>query len=320
MKKKICIILGIILLLFLLFLGYYKFYIIGGKIIRIEANPGNGFNYDYYVYLPYGMKESDFKYILVEPNNTGRVSDDLVIHEKNALNLIKYGDCHKIAQKLNVPLLVPIFDRPESNWRMYTHALDRDTLMNNQGDLARIDLQLISMINDFKDRLKDDNVIVNEKILMSGFSASGNFVNRFAALHPEIIQAVASGGVNCMPIIPATELEGQALIYPIGIYDIHDIAGIEFNIDEYKKVSQYIYMGSEDDNDTLPFDDAFNEDERELITNFLGSEMENRWDKSIDIYQQLGIPAEMVMYQGIGHDTNHKIIKDIVKFFRDNSN
>lgn len=316
--KKINITLVIIILIVVALLGYYKFFSSGGKIIKIEANPERGFNFDYYVYLPYGVKASNSTYILVEPNNGGRVSDDHTIHEKDALRLIKYGDCHKIADRLKTPLLVPVFDRPESNWKMYTHALDRDSLMNNKGDLARIDLQLIKMIDDLKQRLKDDKIIVNDKVLMNGFSASGNFVNRFTLLHPEMIQAVASGGVNCMPIIPQPELEGLKLIYPIGTYDIKEITGSEFNLDAYKQVPQYIYMGSLDDNDTLPYDDAFNDDERELIIKLLGNDMHGRWEKTKDVYYQLGIPAEMIMYEGIGHQTNDDTMEDVTNFFLDN--
>lgn len=175
------------------------------------------------------------------------------------------------------------------------------------------------MIDDLKEKLKDENFVVNDKVLMSGFSASGSFVNRFTVLHPEIVRAVAAGGVNCMPIIPEAEWEDRKLIYPIGIYDMKDISDIEFNIEEYKKVSQYIYMGNLDDNDTLPYDDAFSEEERELIIDFLGITMHERWEKSKDIYEQLGIPAEMVMYDGIGHEINDEIIVDIVKFFRENT-
>ena len=68
---------------------------------------------------------------------------------------------------------------------------------------------------------------------MCGFSASGTFVNRFAALYPGIVQAVAAGGVNCMPIIPAEEYEGKQFIYPIGLSDIKGIPDIEFDFSEY---------------------------------------------------------------------------------------
>jgi len=320
MRKITIVFLGIIVAFLLILLGYYKLFVIGGTIIKVDSSPKSGFNYDYYVYLPYGTKESEFKYILVEPNNGGRVSDNHVVHEKDALSLVKYGACHKIAQKLKIALLVPVFDRPESNWRMYTHSLDRDTLMCNEGNLARIDLQLINMIKDLKVKLRNDNIIVNEKVFMSGFSASGSFANRFTALHPEIIKAVAAGGVNCMPIIPTEEFEGRKLIYPIGISDIKDIADIEFNIAEYKKVSQYIYMGNMDKNDTLPYEDAFSNDERELIISFLGNDMHERWERSKEIYMKLNIPAQMVMYDGVGHEINDKIINDLVEYFKQNNN
>lgn len=319
MRRKLICVLGIIVALALVLLGYYKFFVIGGEIVKVDADPNNGFNFAYYMFLPYGMKDSDIKYILVEPNNGGRVSDDQKVHDRDALNLIKNGACHKIAQKLKTALLVPVFDRPESNWKMYTHSLDRDTLMNSEGKLARIDLQLINMIKDMKGKLTEDNITLNEKVFMSGFSASGTFVNRFAALHPKIVEAVAAGGVNCMPIIPIEEFEDKDLIYPIGVSDIKDIANIEFNFSEYEKVSQYIYMGSMDENDTLPYDDAFSDDERELIISFLGSDMHERWEKSKEIYEQLDIPAQMVMYNGIGHTINQKIIDDLVNYFKESN-
>lgn len=270
--------------------------------------------------MPYGVKTDEIKYILVEPNNGGRVSDNHQDHVKDALNLIKYGACNKLARNLKVALLVPVFDRPESDWQMYTHALDRDTLMKKEGDLARIDLQLISMINDLKGKLKEDNIIVNDKVLMNGFSASGSFANRFTILHPQLIQAVAAGGINCMPILPIEEGEGIALPYPIGISDIKEVADIDFDVNEYKKVPQYLYMGSEDNNDTLPYNDAFSETERQIIVEFLGSDMKVRWEKSKGIYKQLGIPAEMIMYDGVGHSISSKIIEDLTKFFRNHTN
>ena len=134
-----------------------------------------------------------------------------------------------------------------------------------------------------------------------------------------MIQAVASGGVNCMPIIPQAELEGLKLIYPIGTYDIKEITGSEFNLDVYKQVPQYIYMGNLDDNDTLPYEDAFSDDERELIIKLLGNDMHGRWEKAKDVYYQLGIPAEMIMYEGIGHEINDNTIEDVTNFFLDNT-
>lgn len=238
---------------------------------------------------------------------------------KRQKKLIRNGVCNTISKKLKIPLLVPTFDRPKNKWRMYTHALDSDTLKNNKGELVRIDLQLINMIKDAQNRLEKKDVVLHDKVFMHGFSASGNFTNRFVALHPEMVQAVVSGGVNCMPIIPAIEWEGKTLPFHIGVAGIDEIAGIEFKLEEYQKVAQYIYMGDLDDNDTLPYDDAFNEDERQLVKDILGQEMKERWKKSKMIYQQLNIPAQMVMYNGIGHKITQKIENDIIEFFRLNT-
>ena len=289
-----------------------------GEIIIVEANPEKGFNYEYHLYIPNGVEKSKIKYMLVEPNNTGMVSDNHDIHVKRVENLIQ-GYPRRIACELKVPLLIPVFDRPESDWKMYTHSLDSDTLKNTEGQLARIDLQLISMISDAQDRLRGKGIILQEKVFMHGFSASGSFANRFTALHPEKVKAVASGGVNCMPIIPSEKWNGIGLPFHIGVANIDEIAGIQFNIEKYKKVAQYIYMGEIDDNDTLPYSDAFNEDERQIVMEALGDEMKERWEKSKMIYQHLDIPAQMVMYKGIGHRITLEVENDLIKFFRLNA-
>jgi|SRR5690554_1499024 len=235
-----------------------NYFVYTEELIKIDANPKQGFNYGYYLYIPNGVKQSEVGYLLVEPNNTGYPSDDNSIHKKEAKEQILHETGNYISKELKIPLLVPFFDRPASNVKMYTHSLDSDTLKKTDAKLARIDLQLINMIKDAKSRLFKRNIYVKDKVFLNGFSASGSFTNRFTALHPEIVKAVVSGGVNCMPIIPSKEWKGKKLPFHIGVANIKEIAGIEFNLDEYKRVAQYIYMGELDDNDTLPYDDAFN--------------------------------------------------------------
>ena len=289
---------------------------VSGETIIIEANPEKGFNYEYYLYIPKGVKKSKIKYLLVEPNNTGMVSDNHDLHVKKVENAIQRGRPKRIASALKVPLLIPVFDRPKSNWQIYTHSLDSDTLKIERGQLARIDLQLINMISDAQKRLRGKKIVLEEKIIMHGFSASGSFVNRFTALHPKKVKAAVSGGINCMPIIPSEKWNGIELPFHIGVGNIAEIAGIRFDLEEYKKVAQYIYMGELDDNDTLPFNDAFNEDERQLVIKVLGSEMKKRWEKSKMIYNHLEIPSQMVIYKGVGHTITPEVENDIINFFR----
>ncbi|MDF2886479.1 MAG: hypothetical protein K0R23_864, partial [Lacrimispora sp.] len=57
--------------------------------------------------------------------------------------------------------------------------LDRDTLLCEKYPLVRIDKQLNFMIDDAKTYLAAQNIYVQDKILLNGFSASGSFVNHY---------------------------------------------------------------------------------------------------------------------------------------------
>ncbi|WP_083258974.1 hypothetical protein [Cellulosilyticum sp. I15G10I2] len=317
MSRKLITIIGLLsILISIIIILIIK--IIGNKdqIIEVKADSDLGFYTNYYLYIPHNIDRENINYLLVEPNNTGTVSDDHKVHEADVIEKIKGGLSVQIAKELKIPLLVPVFDRPKSKWEMYTHALDRDSLMNKEGDLGRIDLQLIGMLDNTKKLLKKRGIKIWDEVLMTGFSASGNFVNRFAAIHPKRVKGVAAGGVNCMPILPIENLMEYQLIYPIGIYDLKEITGVEFDLTAYSDVAQYIYMGSEDENDTLPYDDAFSDEERKLILNVLGGDMHERWEISKGIYEEVEVPAELVMYEGIGHTINEEILNDIVMFFQ----
>ena len=155
---------------------------------------------------------------------------------------------------------------------------------------------------------------------MNGFSASGTFTNRFAILHPTVVRAVATGGVNSIPTFPTDRWNDTTMRYPVGIADVKEIAGIDFDETAYKKVSQYIYMGALDDNDTVPFRDAYDEVDAELVKSLIGAKMmPDRWDVSQSIYRTLGIPAQFVTYEDTGHEIKSEMIDDIVAFFEANA-
>jgi len=287
-------------------------------VVRMRQNKSKGFNYPYYLFVPKGL--SGPVHLLVEPNNTGRISDALIIHERRVKRDIVKSYQNAIARRLNTAVLMPVFPRPKKEWRIYTHSLDRDTLLVGDGKLRRLDAQLINMIQDAKELLKHNGIEVEDRVFLHGFSASGNFTNRFVLLHPEIVKAVASGGINATPIIPSKEWENIILRYPVGISDLEDVFGIRFSRREYHKVPQYIYMGSMDENDTVPYRDAFDEEDANLIKKVLGERMiPNRWKKSKKVYKKLRVPAQFVLYNGIGHGIRDEMLEDVVKFFKANS-
>ncbi len=80
--------------------------------------------------------------LVVEANNTGTQSDDQTAHDNAASKTINAR--RFLAEDLAVPYLVPTFPRPATNCTVYTHSLDRDSLLTNLPGLVRIDLQLIA--------------------------------------------------------------------------------------------------------------------------------------------------------------------------------
>jgi beta-lactamase regulating signal transducer with metallopeptidase domain len=292
----------------------------GDDILQIEAREAKGFNFPFYLFIPGGIDRDKPVYMFVETNNSGTTSDDLDFHRVKALKLAERSYANEMARRLGTPLLVPTFPRPRTNWQAYTHALDIDTLEIQEGRLKRIDLQLTAMIKYAQELLRFNGFKINEKVFMHGFSASAKFVNRYSFLHPEMVKAVAAGGVNGLPTLPVREWNGCELPFPIGIAGIERFTDGPFNEEAFRRVAHYIYMGSADKNDTLPSRDAWREGEADIIKKALAEKMmPDRWELTQEIYNQQKLPAQFVTYDGVGHTIRSQMQDDVVNFFKANS-
>jgi hypothetical protein len=255
------------------------------QAVYVAANPGKGFNYGYWYWIPKSIQNAPKKYLLVEPNNAGASNDgsDIEFLKDQARSeiimasylfadeYVEYGQ--EGTENLGVAILLPVFPRPDG---IYTHSLNRDTMLIETGPMARLDLQLIKMVEDLKERCQAAGINLEEKFLMDGYSASGQFVNRFTAMHPELVHAAAAGGVSGMPILPVDTLKGERLIYTVGIADLQEITGKPFNLEQFKKVPQFIYMGADDKNDTLAQHYCFSDEEYIIINKVL---LDGRYDE-----------------------------------------
>ena len=287
---------------------------------EVEAKPARGFNFPYFLFIPDTIDRSAEVYLLVEPNNTGTSTDDFDIHRQRALTLVKWQHPNHMARDLVVPLLVPVFPRPRTGWEAYTHALDRDTLEINEGELKRLDLQLDAMIDHALELLRANGFKMHDRVFMHGFSASAKFCNRFTFLHPKRVKAVACGGVNGLPTLPIRSRKGISLPFPIGVADIKAFTGKSFDKKAVRRVAQYVYMGYLDRNDTLPSRDAWSEMEASLIRVVIAAKMmPDRWDICQRIYKDRLPRAQCVTYNGVAHTIRDEMIADIVKFFKANS-
>ena len=294
-----------ILLGLLLMAGIGVAVLLGPYALRVEhvaAQPRNGFQSDYYLYLPTSLRRdaSGLATLLVQPNNSGRTSDDIASHQRDAW--MTGFERKRIADELGVALLVPAFPRTARDWQVYTHALDRDVLTSRDPLLARLDLQLIAMIDDARARLDEDGTQVDARVLLQGFSASAMFANRFTALHPDRVRAVTIGSPGGWPIAPVAKIGVDALPYPAGIADLSALTGKPFDAAAFARVPHYLYMGAADDNDSLDFGDGWDQPAAAEVDRLFGDTPLARWKHAEALYARAGANARFELVPGIGHD------------------
>ncbi len=287
--------------------------LLSGVVGTLEkVPPGTGFDWPYYLYLPVSVPPGTSTRLLVAPNNTGTCSDDQAVHDEAARR--QADGLSILAERMRTPLLVPTFPRPYSNWQVYTHALDRDTLLTTLPGLRRLDLQLIAMIEHARTRLQAAGINVAARVLMSGFSASGMFTNRFTALHPDRVQAAAIGSPGGWPIAPVASWQGDGLRYPVGIADLQDLVGAPFDAQTFKAVPLHFYIGDQDTNDSVPYSDGYDAQDRDLVNRLFGTTPVARWPHAQAVYESAQCNAEFLTYPGVGHQVTQEIMLDIVLF------
>lgn len=160
-----------------------------------KVPPVPDFDWPYYLYLPLSVPPGTCTRLLVAPNNTGTGSDDQAVHDQAARSQAEGLSIP--ADRLRTPLLVPTFPRPLSNWQVYTHVLDRDSLLTTLPGLRRLDLQLIAMIEHAGTRL--------QAAMPEALPLIGAVALRWAAW-------VASYLVGCIPAHVAAEAAGNLVI------------------------------------------------------------------------------------------------------------
>ncbi len=295
--------------------------VLEGGVIRIEARSADGFNYPYYLYIPPSFLEKGAepgeRTILVLPNNTGKNDDDLAVHEENVKRRMEANS--RFISGFEVAILSPVFPRPASDWKTYTHALDRDTMLSAKAekkDYARLDLQLLAMITDARERAKGAGVKLEKRVMMLGFSASAMFVNRFTFLHPGHVKAAVVGSPGGWPMVPASSYKDKDLRYPIGASDLKSIGGKGLDLEKLRTVPMFIFLGDQDDNDSVAFGDSYDVEDRELIFSVLGKNPIDRWEAAKEMYGSAGLDAEFKLYPGVGHTITPEIRDDILAFLK----
>lgn len=283
-----------------------------GTLRWFDANPKAGYEASFFLYVPGTVQPGPNTPLLVMPNNTGEVSDKEGVHRHSAL---KQAFSHRdMASRLHAVLLVPAFVRPASQPDLYTHALDRDSLLVAHGPLKRIDLQLIAMIRQSQRVLGSS---APQQVLLFGFSAAGMFANRFALLHPEIVLAAAIGSPGGWPMAPTASFNSDRLRYPLGSVDLDEVAGSPMRLDLARKVRFFFFLGAHDTNDSVTYRDGYDPEDEALVMRAFGRTPVERWPVAQRLYQSSGLNATFKTYPDTGHEVTDSMEDDAIAFFQE---
>lgn len=287
-------------------------------IVRVAADPVQGFHSPYFLSVPDSIRQASKQKqhsVLIIPNNTGSVSDDPAVHEQRARRTIEQT-VKNMGNQLNLIVLVPIFPRPRSDWRIYTQALDRDAMLTAKEPLRRPDMQLVAMLDHARTQLKEQGISTDSRVFLFGFSASGMFVNRFTFLHPERVRAAAFGSPGGWPLAPVAEEGGKLLRYPIGLGDGQVVAGKPYDVKALAQVPLFVFLGDKDTNDSVIIRDSFELEDEKLIASLFGATPLARWSHTERLYRHTLPLATLKLYQGVAHTVTPAIMTDVLEFFK----
>ena len=287
-----------------------------GEILTFPANPDKGFHWGYALYLPKTMDTTKTLPMLLIMGNTGRYDLSVEETEKNLLERLREQSSESpVADALGVPLVVPMILRTE---KLYTHALSRAVLVSQDEKFKRLDLQVLNMLKDAREQLKNRHIKTQKKVLVTGFSAAGVFAWRWTMLHPEYVLATVTGGA-LYHMLPVEQLNGERLIYPVGVGDLQEITGKKFNKKAWSKIPIFSTNGEMDDNDTFPWEMCFDPKvERPVLASVLpGKDIFERRAQSIQLLNQLAPNVQTHLYPWLGHKP---VEQDMIGFLRQHIN
>lgn len=326
----------------ILFLSLFCFNLAYGKTIVVKANPEKGFHFPYL--LKTSKKTVDANYIVVESNNTGGHNKSIKGMTSKAKKSLGWVLGSSISKKLNYPMLMPVFPfatkeiekvlTNKNKYKYYFPQLDSDVLKIDIDKYKRIDLQLIAMIDDARERLlKENNQKINEKVIMVGFSSSSLFSARFTFLHPDRVSVAIGGGIGGLLPVPTEKINGIEAIYPIGTYDFEKITGKKFNLEEFKKTPQFYYQGTKDKSN--PFRrgaDDLTDEEYEIVKKLFVDGLPfgdkpvslkvntKMWENSQKYINQIVDNVKFESPKNLDHEITPKMTSKSIKFIKENLN
>lgn len=297
------------------------------RVQLVEADPEFGFNFSYWLAKPESYREGPVP-LLFEMNNASIQDEyeDVKNGAEEQVSNFGYWQGAWLSEELGVPHLKPIVPAPEDtpiDWTHYTVMLDRETMLLDGTEFARLDRQLLRMTEHARRELLSD-IETHDQLLFYGNSSEGAVAERMAAMHPDDVLAAACGG-SSLVMLPLERLGPYTLNYPIGIADFDSVVGKPYDRGAHDAVDKFYFLGAEDETGRrrLPMDStAFPTNvwnDRDLYDAaravFGPDPHRDRFPRCHIAFQKAGVRAQFRIYEGMTHDPK-PASHDILEFFR----
>ena len=298
------------------------------KIMFLAIDSDNGINIPSILSIPLSNEVNN--QIVVEANNL-ESEDSKKILEQGIQTGYRLA-C--LTCDLPASIIIPLI--PSHKNYPYLQQLSIECFDIPKGDKNyRIDEQVVRIINKSKVILKNEvGLTASDKIFLNGYSSSGVFAQRFALLHPDVVETACIGGASGSIPVPTKDLS-----YPLGIADYEQLTGKEFDFENYSKIKFRYYVGEletqnksntrvDDFGNLAPMHDMsyFNRsvpvDVGKKQREIFGKDMFSRAERTIQVLKSLGIDIQHEIILGRGHNNidgigvnelGDKIISDTYK-------
>jgi hypothetical protein len=209
-----------------------------------------------------------------------------------------------------------------SNQRIYESKFEE----YEYDGMVDLEQQFEAIIKHSTELLRKFSYEIEDKVFMTGFSATGNFTQRFTTFYPELVRAYFAGGIM-FPILPGNRFEQFDLNYPLGTNEHKTIYGKDFDLQAYNKVAKINYVSKFEDRYS-PFDGYVLRTIESMIVKESNFEFNNSsrpektltyWQRNFEIFKALGGEG-MFMYNDLtGHYLDDDDFQFSIDFFKMNS-
>ena len=266
--------------------------------------------YTWFSYVPASANKSNKTYIILAPEHPQY--DDY----RDIIDSIPDGSMSiqkSLFDNYGYFIIVPAIPRDFDN-NYYPQALFPNSFSPSTPDFYyRPDLKINTIIDEFTQELTTNGYQVQKKVFVKGFSAGGTWANRYPVLHPNRVSAAAAGHCGGFLTLPEATYNGTDLDYPLGINNMQDLVGYGFDSVAYSSISHFIYIGSEDNTNSLV--PNLNPDQQSFLNTNFGYTDPTRLQNQALHMANLGYNVTFKLYPGADHYTTwDPVYFDIINF------